>query len=188
MDSVSQKEYEKLLLILRNNAKTFGTQIRVYKRRKSQRSVMYRYDKKKKRSSVTGLYSEQNNRIGIYIYGKQSRIQILGTLAHEVRHAEHVFRGLFKEYYNFKRFYTKKNLKLLSTNPFKVRLPNLRTGLLAEEDCCRFARKWLNKQGIETFTRESAFLYIPYPIENVKGYNYHTFILQRREEFKKSKR
>ena len=166
--------YLKLLNQLRDEARALGVKVFLYKRP---------YNKKNRTS---GRFTANRKTIQVFTYGRQNYLSILSVLAHEVRHAQHVNLGLYKDYYNYREYDNKEFRILLIKNPMKIKLPSLRLGLAAEHNCNDFAMKWLSDHGVDTsLSAETFFLYLKYPVENLSSYSLYNLIKFYREEFKK---
>jgi len=110
---------------------------------------------------VTGSHCEWSRELRVFVYGKMSYATILFTLAHEVRHAIHVREGLFKSNYGL----NKRLMKLaMRGRKDQWRWPNLGVAIRAENDCDRWANKFLTDRG-EEWQKTN-----PYPIERTAAW------------------
>lgn len=130
---MKRSEYLKAMKLLRSSAKKLGVTIKFYRR-----PIKY-----PSHFGVNGGYSGKDKSITLTVYGNQSYSYIIAVLAHEVRHAEHDYLGLFKEYYDpamndIKDFAQKVVNKTLT-------LPSNSIALQAENDCNKFAINFMKK-------------------------------------------
>jgi Zn-dependent peptidase ImmA (M78 family) len=95
---------------------------------------------------VSGCYYAIEKKISIINRGKNSYALKLAVLAHELRHAIHDKERLFYEYYDPK-FQDKEYQKKIILGE-ETTIPNLKICLEAENDCNRFARDFLQSNGI----------------------------------------
>lgn len=118
---------------------------------------------------VSGTYSAKTKRINLRIRGNCAYLEILATLAHEVRHAQHHQEGLFPEYYD-PQLESKEYLSQIKQG--LIIPPSVEIGLVAENDCNSFAREYLKTQGhpLNSQTKWSNFFYEPYPKYEVLTY------------------
>lgn len=172
---IDSKKYKNLLNSLRDEAKNTNTKV----------IIRYREPSADEEHSVNGGFNFNDNVIKISVYGRQPRIYILAVLAHEVRHAQHLANGQYSDYYNYDRFFNSKFFKELKTNPFSVKLPNLRTGLNAEKNCNDFSIQWLLQHGIDVL--DYPFIYFltePYKLEGLANFDFYDLIKKQRKNFK----
>jgi hypothetical protein len=172
---VNKKRYLGLLNILKEEAQAIGTKVFIYKKKQNDRLPH-------------GRFSASRNKISVFTQESNDYLKTLFIFAHELRHAQHLKFGLFKDYYDFRKYDTKRMQYLLEHNPMKVPLPDLRCGLRAEEDCYRFARNWLDYFGADvSLSIKNVFLYEPYPKEHLASYPLYELIKEKRRSFKKKK-
>lgn len=130
---MKRSEYLKLRRILVKKASSYGVMVS-FRRVKFYRNSF----------GVYGSYSSMKKKIYVNISGNASYIVILAVLAHEFRHAEHHYLGLFPEYYN-PDFESKDFIRRLKSG--EVILPDINIGTMAENDCNLFAREFLKEHG-----------------------------------------
>jgi hypothetical protein len=97
---------------------------------------------------VRGCHYQLARKLVVTSYGHPSRGEVLFAVFHELRHAEHVTRGLFRDYYD------PAHQELFQegfTVPDGYRPPDLRTAWLAEQDCNRSADAQLAALNIRPF-------------------------------------
>lgn len=86
--------------------------------------------------------------ITLEIFGKNNYIEALFQFAHEVRHAEHVYKGKYASFYS-KQF---RDLwqRVYSLKPIDIsKIPKRSVAIKAERDCNKWAEAWLRKHGID---------------------------------------
>ncbi len=108
---------------------------------------------------VRGFYSGNFKYISVVVYGRPAKRKILGVLAHEVRHAEHDFLGLFKDYYRkdlYLAYQACFNPSMVLPKSFKK--PNNKIAFLAENDCNKWADKFLISKGIKPLKDKYPFV------------------------------
>ena len=139
--------------LLRAKANSFGVTLKFYRR-----PIRYPY-----KYGVNGGYSAKDKSIILTAYGNQSYSYILAVLAHEVRHAEHDFLGLFKEYYNPAMNDIKAFAQQVANK--EIKLPSNAIALQAENDCNKFAIKFMKKMGSPLKKRSKTYkaFFAPYP-------------------------
>jgi hypothetical protein len=138
-------EHRKIMKILIQMAKAMGVKVEI-----RNKPVSFPRHGRPKRGTVCGLYHFYNQRkIVITKRGRPSRRNLLGVLAHEVRHAIHQHIGIFSNYY--------------ACEP----LPDLRIAIRAERDCDKWAINFLKKFNI---------IYDPgiYPLHDTAAYMVHS--------------
>jgi hypothetical protein len=168
---MKRERYKVLLNLLKEEAKLLNTKISI------------RYHEKDcddSNDSVYGFFQPAKNYICILVYGKQKYSYILATLAHEIRHAQHMKLGIYKDYYSFK-YYSQKYKNDIKKNPWNVKLPNLLLGVRAENDCHRFAVNWLNSYGEDTSVSYLQYLFESYTIEGLHFFSIFQYIHNERE-------
>ena len=143
---ISKAEYRKLLKAERDVAKKYGFVIRV-------RYVPFSWSRVRNfgtRSGVKGAFYKDKKVIRITIIGRPGRGKVLGVIYHEMRHMEHVVKGLFADYYSMSDSLVDSLCESYSlTNvPDDLKLSSLRTAHLAEMDCDRAASRRLAPIGI----------------------------------------
>lgn len=144
---ISKSEMRILTKELTSLAEKYGCKVKIRRRP----IVWNRYGEGKPNfGEVRGLYAGNLKEISVVIYGRPARRKILACLAHEVRHAEHDVLGLFNDYYR-KGFYeavqfVNGNAKKLSKG-FKKQCT--KTAFLAENDCNKWADKFLVRNNIK---------------------------------------
>lgn len=148
-------------------AKKYGTKVTI-------RSYPIKYPDS---YGVSGTHSSLHRRIAIKVVGKQSYLSILATLAHEVRHAEHRHKGMFSNYYQ-EKYEQPDFIKNLGSKA-EDELPSIAISLRAENDCNRFARRWLHHKGfpLDPTKRTYKSFFEPYPL-----YNSFAHILHRKRQ------
>lgn len=121
---------------------------------------------------VSGTYSASKKRINLVVRGNSSYLAILATLAHEIRHAQHHIKGLFKEYYNPDLESKTYRLKIQSG---EITPPSLDIGQKAEDDCNLYAVKWLKKNGHPLNKNKVTYksYFEPYPYYHTLTYRLH---------------
>lgn len=115
---------------------------------------------------VSGSYSALKKKINIRTHGNCCYLEILATLAHEVRHAQHDFFNLFPDYYNPHletkecREHIKQGLIIPPTNE---------VGLAAENDCNLYAITFLAQEGfaLNEQVKWCKSFFEPYPLFNL---------------------
>jgi hypothetical protein len=173
-DRMNPQRYNYLLNSLRNEAKKTNTRVLV-------RYLDYCADAD---HGVLGGFDFNNNLIRIKVYGNQDRVYILAILAHEIRHAQHLAQGRYADYYSYDRFFDSSFYTGLKRDPNAVRLPNLQTGLHAENDCNKYSISWLKSVGINAKDYPSiSFLMLPYPIEGLANFDFHFLTTRERKLF-----
>lgn len=150
---MKRTDYLKNMKVLRAKALSFGVKVNFYRR-------PIRYPNK---YGVNGGYSAKEKSITLTAYGNQSYSYILAVLAHEVRHAEHDFLGLFKEYYNPAMNDVKHFATQVANN--KLTMPSQTVALQAENDCNKYAIKFMKKIGapLKKSTKTYKSFFEPYP-------------------------
>jgi hypothetical protein len=152
---VSKSEMRLYMKELRAKASSFGCKVKIRYRP----IIWNRYGGLGPNfGEMRGVYAGNLKEIQVVVYGRPSRIKLLYYLAHEVRHAEHDFLGLFKDYYR------KDIYKLVSfvwgkkkTYPKNVKKPCNKTAFLAEKDCDRSAEKFLLSKNIESLAKKKNY-------------------------------
>lgn len=137
---ISKSKYLKLLNKIRNNAKELGVNITIYNRP----IIWRRFGIYPNFGEHRGYYINNKKRIIVTFYGRIGHGKKLFLLLHELRHAIHHNKGLYKDYYNPLWDDLEKLFEM--ENP---PMPCKRTAFLAELDCNRFAYHWLKKEGIK---------------------------------------
>jgi hypothetical protein len=172
---MNSDKYKELLKALRREAKKTNTKV----------TIRYREKSSDADHGVEGSFDFHVNRIKITAYGKNPRIYVLAVLAHEIRHAQHFAENLYPDYYDYDRFYNDSISESLRINPYSIKLPNLRTGQHAENDCNAFAIKWLQSFGFKINDFPSiSFLTRPYAIEGLANFDFYDKIKKERKSFK----
>lgn len=115
---------------------------------------------------VSGSYSSLKKKINIRTHGNCSYLEILATLAHEVRHAQHDFLHLFPLYYN-PNLETK--LYRQQVKQGLITPPSNEIGLEAENDCNLYAVNFLKQEGfpLNCQVKWCQSFFEPYPIYNL---------------------
>lgn len=90
----------------------------------------------------SGYYSQKDKKIRCTFFGKIGNGKKLNLILHELRHAIHDAKKLYKDYYN--PLWEKPINHIKATN----KKPCLKTAFLAEIDCNKFAYYWLRNKGI----------------------------------------
>lgn len=112
---------------------------------------------------ITGLFHQEDQYITIYLRNISGDFlnvaNVVYTLAHEIRHIQHVEFGLYRSYYKTDGEY---------------RPECFLTALAAERDCDRFAAKWLASHYSR---RKDSILIEDYPVEAI-DINYQPFHLR----------
>lgn len=124
---------------------------------------------------VSGSYSSLKKKINIRTHGNCSYLEILATLAHEVRHAQHDFLNLFPAYYN----------PDLETKEYRLQVkqglitpPSNEVGLAAENDCNLYAVTFLEQQGfaLNNQIKWCKSFFDPYPLFNLMTEHLHQLV------------
>lgn len=144
---ISKSKMRTLTKELRSLAAKYGCKIKLYRRP----IIWNRYESGKPNfGEVRGNYAGKHKEIVVTAYGRPARRAILATIAHEVRHAEHDVKGLFAEYY---QPHHQEALRFIrghaSSLPQGFKRPCNKTAFLAENDCNKWADKFLVRNGIE---------------------------------------
>lgn len=159
---IKRSKYLFLLKKIRKIAKGLNVSLNIYYKP----IIWKRYGTYPNFGERRGSYNTKEKKIVVVFYGKIGYGRKLEILLHELRHAIHHRKGLYKDYYDSRWENIDQLLK--EDNP---KLPCKRTGMLTEMDCNRFAYYWLKKEGIT----------IP---KNFKYYKYGTVSYQIHQMFK----
>jgi hypothetical protein len=139
--TVNKKTFRKLLKEIRKQASSMGMAFTLYKRKpyySVDRGPMY---------GVRGYFENLKNKIVVTSLGKNGRADILHTAFHELRHAQHKCKGLYKSYYDPKIYQYRDYVRGLTRKPRGYKL-NLDEAHKAEVDCDRYASEMLKKLNI----------------------------------------
>lgn len=126
---ITLKTYRKLLKKIREEYKAIGCSFVLYRRPILWSAVKSGYHRRY--GTIYGRAFPSQMKACVTTRGKISRAEILGVIAHELRHLQHISQGIYQKYYQ----------EDLSNCP-------IYTGFRAEQDCDKFALKWLKDNGI----------------------------------------
>lgn len=139
---ISYKEMRALMRELRTIAKYHGVEVVVHRKSAFATGELRCY--------ANGFYDIRKHRAVVTVYGRPSRRAVLAAVAHEVRHGMHVNLGLYDSYYqDIDRKIQWNCWKKLSKIPI-----NLGVAKRAEQDCDRWADKWLEGHNIRPYNEE----------------------------------
>jgi len=147
---IAADKYATLVKEIRRQAKEYGYKINI-RLFKAKRNTKYRRDMGLNNTYVYGLFFDKKKTIQVQAYGNISRIKILAVLYHELRHAEHVAKRLYREYYEINDDIINEMLKSYSLYniPENFKIPSLKLGYLAEVDCDKSSRKKMEELGFD---------------------------------------
>ena len=93
---IRKKEYRALLKEFRAEFAKVGCTLTVYKRPICWTAVQN--GTHRRWGTTYGVFLEDHKRAIVTFRGKPAKWQILHTIAHELRHAQHSYEGIFKDY------------------------------------------------------------------------------------------